>query len=45
MKKKKEIVSWVINVEWSDGTKENIGDLPDDVAQGIDDCLNELENN
>ena len=41
---KRKIVSWTINVEWNDGTKENIGDLPDDVAQGVDDYLIELEN-
>lgn len=39
---KKKVVSWTINVEWNDGTKEDIGDLPDDVAQSIDDYLGEL---
>lgn len=43
MKTKKKVVSWTINVEWSDGTKEDIGDLPNDFAQVIDDYLTELE--
>ena len=41
--KKREILSWNINIEWSDGKRENIGDIPDDVAGVIDDFLTELE--
>lgn len=39
----KKVVSWTINVEWSDKTKEDIGDLPNDVAQVVDNYLAELE--
>jgi len=39
----KEIVSWAIVVEFADGTSTEIADMPDDVAQGIDDYLTELE--
>ena len=41
--KKKKVVSWIINVEWNDGTKEDIGDMPNDVAQVVDNYLAELE--
>lgn len=40
---KRKIVSWIINVEWSDGIKEDIEDMPDDVAQVVDNYLAGLE--
>ena len=42
-KEKKTITSWAINVKWSDGTVENITDIPDDVSSSIDDYLTEIE--
>ena len=30
-------------MDWEDGTEENIGDLPDWVANRVDEFLNELE--
>ena len=44
-KEKKTITSWAINVKWSDGTVENITDIPDDVSSSIDDYLTEIEEN
>ena len=41
---KKTVVSWAIQVEWSDGTVENLNDLPNDVANTVDDWLTEKEN-
>lgn len=38
---KKKIVAWTINVEYEDGTTKNISDMPDDVAQIVDDFLGE----
>ena len=40
---KKTVVSWAIQVEWSDGTVENLNDLPNGVAHEVDDFLTELE--
>ena len=40
---KKTITGWSIAVTWSDGKKENILDIPDEVAQYIDDYLKEIE--
>jgi len=40
---KKTITGWSIAVTWSDGKKENILDIPDEVAQYIDDYLTEIE--
>lgn len=37
------IMGWNINITWTDGTNETIADLPDDVSQGIDDYLTDLE--
>jgi len=42
--KRNSITSWTINVQWDNGTYENISDLDDDVSQPIDDFLTELEN-
>ena len=40
---KKTVVSWAIQVEWSDGTVENLNDLPNGVAHEVDEFLTELE--
>jgi len=39
----KKIISWTINVEYEDGTKKNISDMPKEVSQAVDDYLTELE--
>ena len=33
---KKTVVGWAIQVEWSDGTVENLNDLPNGVANTVD---------
>ena len=38
-----KIVSWWLCIEWDNGKKQQIADVPDDVAQPIDDYLTELE--
>ena len=43
-KDKKTVVSWAIQVEWSDGTIENLNDLPNGVAHEVDEWLTEKEN-
>ena len=43
MTTKKQIVSWVIEVEWEDGTKETLADLPDHVAIEVDEFLSTVE--
>ena len=40
---KKTVVSWAIQVEWSDGTVENLNDLPNGVADTVDEWLTENE--
>jgi len=40
---KKKIVSWVIEVEWEDGTFEKIANVPDLVAGYVDGHLSYLE--
>ena len=40
---KKTITGWAIAVTWSDGKRENILDIPDEVAQYVDDYLTEIE--
>jgi hypothetical protein len=40
---KKTITGWSIAVTWSNGKRENILDIPDEVAQYIDDYLTEIE--
>jgi len=37
------ITGWSINVKWSNGEGESITDIPDDVAQSIDEYLTEIE--
>lgn len=38
-----KITSWNLNIFWEDGTEENIGDLPDWVANRVDEFLDYLE--
>ena len=38
-----KITGWSINVKWTDGTEENITDIPDDIAQSVDEYLTEIE--
>ena len=40
---KKKIVSWVIEVEWEDGTFEKIADVSDLTAQYVDGYLSYVE--
>ena len=42
--KKKKIISWSIDVKWSDGSQENLIDFDDTTAVCVDDYLTELEN-
>ena len=42
-KDKKTVVSWAIQVEWSDGTIETLNDLPNGVATTLDEWLTENE--
>tara|TARA_R110002020_G_scaffold451656_1_gene665815 strand:+ start:84 stop:251 length:168 start_codon:yes stop_codon:yes gene_type:complete len=37
------IDSWALDIKWSNGKEEKILDIPDEVAQYIDDYLTELE--
>jgi hypothetical protein len=37
------ISGWRLNVQWTDGREENILDIPDDIAQSIDEWLSEIE--
>ena len=43
MTTEKKIVSWVIEVEWEDGTFEKIANLPDHVAIEVDEFLSTVE--
>lgn len=38
-----KITSWAIIAEWSDGKKENIGNVDNETAQMVDDYLNDYE--
>jgi hypothetical protein len=38
-----KITGWSIDVKWSNGKEEKILDIPDEVAQFIDDYLTEIE--
>ena len=40
---RKTIKGWCLNLAWSDGTEEILIDLPDDVAENIDNYLTEYE--
>ena len=37
------IIGWSINVEWSNGKKENILDVDNQTAQVVDDFLSDYE--
>lgn len=37
------ITGWNINITWSNGKEEVLLDIPDDIAQSIDEWLMELE--
>ena len=37
------ITGWSINITWSNGKEEVLLDIPDDIAQSIDEWLMELE--
>jgi hypothetical protein len=39
----KRIVSWVVEVEWEDGTTEKVADIPSHVANEVDGFLTMLE--
>ena len=36
-------MSWGISIEWNDGTLETLGDVPDYVADAVDEWLTEIE--
>mgnify|MGYP000582667319 CR=1 FL=1 len=38
-----KITAWNIGIVWEDGTEEKIADIPDWVANRVDEFLNELE--
>ena len=40
---KTRIVAWSISAVWDNGEDEQITDIPDDVAQTVDQWLTELE--
>ena len=40
---KKHIVAWSISAVWDNGEEEQITDIPDDVAQTVDQWLTEVE--
>lgn len=42
-KPKTRIVAWSISAVWDNGEEEQITDIPDDVAQTVDQWLTELE--
>ena len=39
----KRVVWWTIEVEWEDGTREKISDIPNHVAKEVDEYLTQLE--
>ncbi len=39
----RKIISWNLGLVWDDGTEEAIGDVPNWVANRVDEFLNELE--
>ena len=41
--KTNKIIGWTIEVEWSDGKVEKLGDCDDTTAGYVDDYLNEVE--
>ena len=43
LKSKLKILSWKINVHWSDGTDEDLSDCDDDTVSAVDQWLTEVE--
>ena len=43
LKSKLKILSWKINVHWSDGTEEDLSDCDDDTVSAVDQWLTEVE--
>ncbi len=43
LKDKLKILSWSINVEWSNGEEEDLTDWDDDTASAVDTWLTEVE--
>ena len=43
LKDKLKILSWSINVKWSDGEEEDLTDCDDDTASAVDTWLTEVE--
>jgi hypothetical protein len=43
LKDKVKILSWSINVKWSNGLEENLTDCDDDTASYVDQYLTEVE--
>jgi hypothetical protein len=39
----KKIVWWTIEMEWEDGTREQISEIPDDIAREVDSLLTVIE--
>ena len=39
----RKVISWAINVKWSDGNEENITEIAADTASSVDTFLTELE--
>ena len=39
----KKIVWWTIEVEWEDGTREKLNEIPNWAARNIDDFMTQLE--
>ena len=42
-KSPKKIESWTINIKWNDGDREELIDIPNEIAQSIDDWLSQVE--
>jgi len=38
-----KIISWAIDVKWSNGKEEKITEIPEDISEPIDDWLTEIE--
>lgn len=43
MSEPKKIISWNLRIVWDDGTEGTIDDLPNWVANPVDEFLNEVE--
>jgi hypothetical protein len=40
---KRQIVAWSLNIVWDNGEEEIITEMPNYAASGVDEFLNELE--